>query len=78
MLRDAGTRIYIYHEIGLDSSTSLSVGALLKSNERFDHTTADNRRASLTNEGLCLVHWDELSASLPDGNEINFKFLVIL
>ena len=40
MLRDAGTRIYMYREIELDSSTGLSMGALLKSNERFDHMTA--------------------------------------
>ena len=30
---------------------------------------ADNRQTSLTNEGLCLVHWGELSTSWPDSNE---------
>ena len=30
VLGDAGTRIYIYHEIELDSSTGLSVGALFR------------------------------------------------
>ena len=30
-VKNVGTHIYIYHEIELDSSTSLSVGALLKS-----------------------------------------------
>ena len=39
---------------------------------------ADTRQASLTYEGLCPVYWGELSTSWPDGNEINFKFLVIL
>ena len=33
MLRDVGTCIYIYHELELDSSTSLLVEALLKSKQ---------------------------------------------
>ena len=39
---------------------------------------ADTGQTPLTNEGLCLVHWGELSTSWPDGNEINLKLLVIL
>ena len=35
---------------------------------------ADTRQTSLTNEGLCLVHWGNLSSSWPDVNEINLKF----
>ena len=39
---------------------------------------ADTGQTSLTNEGLCPVHWGELTTSWPDGNKINFKLLVIL
>ena len=38
LLRDAGTRIYIYREIQLDSSTSLCDGSGPKT-KRHDHTT---------------------------------------
>ena len=35
---------------------------------------ADTRQTSLTNEGPCPVHWDNLSTSWPDVNKINLEF----